>query len=155
MGSGWIRGQEHARGCEHFFLWDMRNLSGARILGAPGLEPGEVDIVAGGPPCQGFSVAGKRDVMDPRNRLVFEFARLVVEIAPKTFVMENVPGIQSMRTAEGIPVIEPLSVDGGGAVHHPRRRRLAAPRRAQAHARRTREPDNADERPGARQASLF
>lgn len=52
-----------------------------------------IDVVFGGPPCQGFSVGGKRDKADPRNLLVFEFARLVAEIGPRYFVMENVPGI--------------------------------------------------------------
>src|SRR5262249_37681815 len=66
----------------------------------------KVDLVVGSPPCQGFSSAGKRDVMDPRNSLVFEFARLVCEIQPKMMAMENVPGIVSMVTPEGIPVID-------------------------------------------------
>lgn len=50
-------------------------------------------------------MAGQRNVMDPRNSLVFEFRRLVLEVSPKTFVMENVPGLLSMVTAEGVPVI--------------------------------------------------
>lgn len=98
-----------ARPCDHFWLADIRNVSGAEILDALGLEVGELDAVIGGPPCQGFSVAGKRDVMDPRNSLVFEFARLIREIRPKTFVMENVTGIVDMITPEGIPVIDALS----------------------------------------------
>ena len=54
---------------------------------------GEVDLVAGGPPCQGFSLIGKRLVDDTRNRLVFHFLRLVAAIRPRHFVMENVPGM--------------------------------------------------------------
>ena len=54
---------------------------------------GEIDVVAGGPPCQGFSTMGKRLVDDKRNRLVFEFFRLVSELAPRYFLMENVPGM--------------------------------------------------------------
>ncbi len=54
---------------------------------------GEVDLVAGGPPCQGFSLIGKRLVDDVRNRLVFHFVRLVVAMRPRYFVMENVPGM--------------------------------------------------------------
>ncbi|HIB67513.1 MAG TPA: DNA cytosine methyltransferase, partial [Phycisphaerales bacterium] len=64
--------------------------------------------VAGGPPCQGFSVAGNRQVTDPRNSGVFQFARLVCELQPKCFCMENVPGMLSMTTTEGIPVIDAL-----------------------------------------------
>lgn len=93
-------------GTAHYFLGDVRKLTGAMILEAIGLKAGEVDAVCGGPPCQGFSVAGRREVMDPRNSLVFEFARLIIEIVPKTFIFENVPGIVSMVTPEGIPVLD-------------------------------------------------
>jgi DNA (cytosine-5)-methyltransferase 1 len=54
---------------------------------------GEVDLVAGGPPCQGFSTMGKRQFDDHRNDLVFHFWRLVTEVRPRYFVMENVPGM--------------------------------------------------------------
>lgn len=90
----------------HFFLGDVRRLTGKMVLDAIGKQMGEVDAVIGGPPCQGFSRAGRRDVMDPRNSLVFEFARLILEIRPKSMVMENVPDIISMITPEGIPVVD-------------------------------------------------
>jgi DNA (cytosine-5)-methyltransferase 1 len=54
---------------------------------------GEIDVIAGGPPCQGFSFIGKRLVDDARNRLVFHFFRLVSELRPRYFIMENVPGM--------------------------------------------------------------
>ncbi|QEO08793.1 DNA cytosine methyltransferase [Protaetiibacter larvae] len=62
-----------------------------------GDEPwdGEVDLVAGGPPCQGFSWIGKRQVDDARNDLIFHFFRLVNSLRPRYFLMENVPGIAS------------------------------------------------------------
>jgi DNA (cytosine-5)-methyltransferase 1 len=53
----------------------------------------EIDLIAGGPPCQGFSYIGKRQLDDPRNSLVFEYVRIIREIRPKYFVFENVPGI--------------------------------------------------------------
>lgn len=53
----------------------------------------EVDLIAGGPPCQGFSHIGKRQIDDPRNSLVFEYLRIISEIKPKYFIFENVPGI--------------------------------------------------------------
>ncbi len=87
---------------------DVRNWTGEKLLKLLGMEPGQVDCVMGGPPCQGFSVGGKRNVHDPRNSLVWEFARLVYEIQPKTFVMENVPGITSMQTPSGLGVVEAL-----------------------------------------------
>lgn len=54
---------------------------------------GEIDVIVGGPPCQGFSTIGKRLIDDTRNRLVFDFFRLVSTLRPKYFVMENVPGM--------------------------------------------------------------
>ncbi|MEV4212604.1 DNA cytosine methyltransferase [Micromonospora sp. NPDC049662] len=116
-GSGWIAGQPpHHPGCEHYFLYDVRKLTGRAILDALELEPGDVTVVTGGPPCQGYSKAGRQNVMDPRNSLLFEFARLVCEIQPQTFIMENVPGLLSMSTPEGIPVIDAFcqAVAGGG-----------------------------------------
>jgi DNA (cytosine-5)-methyltransferase 1 len=92
----------------HFFFGDLRKLSGHDILSAIGMEPGDVDCVFGGPPCQGFSSVGKRQIEDPRNSLIFDFARLVLEIRPKSILMENVPGIVSMVTPEGIPVMDAL-----------------------------------------------
>lgn len=56
--------------------------------------------VIGGPPCQGFSLSGKRDPKDPRNSLFMDFVRFVKEFKPSFFVMENVPGILSMKTAD-------------------------------------------------------
>lgn len=103
-------------GVGHFWLGDARLIKGQDILDALGLEVGEIDCVCGGPPCQGFSIAGKREVMDPRNSLVFEFARLVLEMRPKTLLFENVPGILSMVTPEGLPVVDELCrvlEDGG------------------------------------------
>lgn len=52
-----------------------------------------VNVVMGGPPCQGFSVGGLRDLADERNDLVLHFARMVASIQPRYFVMENVPGL--------------------------------------------------------------
>lgn len=53
----------------------------------------QIDVVFGGPPCQGFSLIGKRLLDDPRNTLVFHFIRLIHELQPKYFVMENVKGM--------------------------------------------------------------
>lgn len=118
-----------AQPCEHFWIADVRNLTGQEILDALGMQPGEVDAVTGGPPCQGFSTAGKRNVMDPRNSLVFEFGRLVLEIQPKTMVMENVPGIVSMLTPEGVPVLDAFALtlaEGGWSTYESLKRTLAA-----------------------------
>ena len=55
-----------------------------------------VDVIIGGPPCQGFSIAGKRIVDDERNKLYKSFVRMVRHFKPKAFVLENVPNILSM-----------------------------------------------------------
>jgi DNA (cytosine-5)-methyltransferase 1 len=60
------------------------------------IHPGEVDLVTGGPPCQPFSTAGKRgSVMDPRGSLFMDFIRIVKEVQPRFFLMENVRGLLS------------------------------------------------------------
>jgi DNA (cytosine-5)-methyltransferase 1 len=115
-------------GVGHFFLGDIRKLPGAKILDAIGLKRGELECVAGSPPCQGFSTSGKRDVMDPRNSLVFEFCRLVIELHPKTMIFENVPGIMSMVTPDGIPVLDAMTrilEDGGFGTMNALKRSIA------------------------------
>lgn len=55
-----------------------------------------IDVVFGGPPCQGFSVAGKMDVADPRSQLIFSFLEAVESVRPKVFVMENVKALGTL-----------------------------------------------------------
>jgi DNA (cytosine-5)-methyltransferase 1 len=62
---------------------------------------GKCDVIIGGPPCQGFSMAGKRDNKDPRNSLFMNYLQFVKSFQPKYFVLENVPGILTMKTASG------------------------------------------------------
>lgn len=52
-----------------------------------------IDVIIGGPPCQGMSLSGPRKFDDPRNKLYLSYIRLVNEIQPKAFVIENVPGL--------------------------------------------------------------
>ena len=56
-----------------------------------------IDVIIGGPPCQGFSLAGLRLPNDPKNRLFLEYVRIVSELKPKVFVFENVAGLVSMQ----------------------------------------------------------
>lgn len=79
----------------HHLCEDINNLNPQKLLAEIGSP--EVHVVVGGPPCQGFSVAGKRDPNDPRNRLFREFVRVVSEIRPWYVVMENVPGILTIQ----------------------------------------------------------
>ena len=57
------------------------------------LKPGELDVLDGSPPCQGFSTAGKRRMDDGRNQLFREYVRLLRGLRPKVLVMENVSGM--------------------------------------------------------------
>lgn len=92
---------------------DVRRVTGDELLKAVGLKRGQVDCLFGGPPCQSFSLAGKRHGLDDeRGQLVGEFIRLVHEVQPKTFVMENVKGMATW---------------GGGAVLDYIEERLANP----------------------------
>lgn len=66
----------------------------------------DIDLLVGGPPCQGFSMAGKRDKKDPRNSLFMEYVKYLNYFKPKMFIMENVRGILSMKTSDGTYVKE-------------------------------------------------
>lgn len=88
----------------HFILGDVTlEETKQRIIDA--CEEQQVDVVIGGPPCQGFSYAGWRDPNDKRNQLFRDFVELVKRIRPKFFVMENVLGILTMRKGEAIKEI--------------------------------------------------
>lgn len=66
----------------------------------------QVDIIVGGPPCQSYSMAGKRDKNDPRNTLFMEYIKYLDYFKPKAFMMENVIGILSKKTQIGEKVID-------------------------------------------------
>jgi len=72
---------------------DIHKLTVEKCLEMIGLQPGEIDLLDGSPPCQGFSTAGKRKMEDKRNQLYMEFIRLLRGLRPKVFVMENVSGL--------------------------------------------------------------
>jgi site-specific DNA-cytosine methylase len=72
---------------------DILELSSTEALRLAGLAPGELDLLDGSPPCQGFSTSGKRMIEDERNYLFHQFIRLLSEIQPKTFILENVSGM--------------------------------------------------------------
>ena len=78
-------------------LGDVVSVSGADLRAAGGFGDAEIALVVGGPPCQAFSVFGKRGgIEDLRGQLLFEFVRLVKELQPHAFIMENVRGLLSM-----------------------------------------------------------
>ena len=61
-----------------------------------------IDLVVGGPPCQGFSVAGKMDKDDPRSKLVFSYCSVVEKLRPKAFIMENVKSLGSLAKFQDV-----------------------------------------------------
>jgi len=65
------------------------------LISSCGLYSKTIDIVAGGPPCQGYSLAGKRDPKDPRNKLANQMVKAVSLLNPKVVLMENVPAMNS------------------------------------------------------------
>ena len=74
----------------------VEKLKGADILRETGLRRGELDVLIGGPPCQGFSIIGQREIWDPRNGLFREFIRIAKELKPKCVVIENVSGLATL-----------------------------------------------------------
>jgi len=72
---------------------DIQRLSATEALTLARLKPGELDVLDGSPPCQGFSVAGNRIIEDPRNQLFREYLRVIDIFKPKVIVMENVSGM--------------------------------------------------------------
>lgn len=100
---------------------DIAQLSGREIRDAAGIGRKTVDVVVGGPPCQGFSLIGKRVLGDPRNTLVGHFLRLVIELKPRTFVMENVPGMAAGRHTQLVEELIDCFVAAGYRVPRPYR----------------------------------
>lgn len=89
-----------------FIKDDLRNITTNQIKGQISKS---VDVVIGGPPCQGFSLANKnrnKVKHDPRNELFYEFVRVVTDLQPKVFVMENVRGLLSMQKGKVIQVMK-------------------------------------------------
>jgi DNA (cytosine-5)-methyltransferase 1 len=82
-----------------------------------------VDVIIGGPPCQGFSISGKRLMNDPRNKLYKAFVSLVAHYKPKLFVMENVPGV--IRLFNG-KVKEQIVADFSAVGYHVETKLLSA-----------------------------
>lgn len=82
----------------HILAADARDVGGDDIRVFAGLEDGELDLLAGGPPCQGFSKQKRgAHLGDPRNALVLEFLRLLGELRPRAFLLENVSQLAQVR----------------------------------------------------------
>lgn len=113
---------------------DLSKCSGDDLRKLAKLGRRKVDVVFGGPPCQGFSFGGRQDIEDERNRLVYDFARLIRQLKPTYFVMENVKGLMSSKARPiltafvrrvryaGYRVVEPIRVLNAADFGVPQRR---------------------------------
>jgi DNA (cytosine-5)-methyltransferase 1 len=79
---------------------DIQSLDGFEILSKFEMKQGDIDFLIGGPPCQGFSTAGSRFWDDPRNTLLKDYVRVLGELRPKWFLMENVEGLLTSKNGE-------------------------------------------------------
>lgn len=76
---------------------DIEHVDPAKVRARLSLKKGALDVLVGGPPCQGFSInAPDRFLTDPRNKLFKEYLRFLEEFEPKAFLFENVPGLLSL-----------------------------------------------------------
>ena len=82
------------------FNEDLNESDVIQLLKENEIDPNEIDVVIGGPPCQGFSTVGNRMIDDPRNNLVRIYAEIVDNVKPKMFLMENVSGLASMKNGK-------------------------------------------------------
>ena len=121
--------------CSHAFVLDLSDATGKQIRQLSLIGNRSIDVVFGGPPCQGFSVGGKRRPDDPRNSLLAHFARIIGELKPRYFVAENVEGLMldhakiardsflSQTRAYGFNIVEPIQVLDASDYGVPQRRR--------------------------------
>jgi DNA (cytosine-5)-methyltransferase 1 len=76
----------------------IEHLDARQIMSITGLRKGELDLLIGGPPCQGFSIIGQRQIWDPRNGLLHDFLRIAKELRPRCVVIENVTGLATLES---------------------------------------------------------
>lgn len=99
-----------------YLLKDIRKVTHKDIKEKIGNS--KVDVVIGGPPCQGFSVSGKRAFIDPRNSLYLEYFRIVDMLKPKVSIIENVPGLASLYEGKALDSIKREFSKRGYSVDH-------------------------------------
>jgi len=116
------------------FSVDLSKETGDSLRTLADVDGAGIDVVFGGPPCQGFSYGGRQDADDKRNLLVYDFARLVRELRPKYFVLENVKGLLSKQSRPildsfvrrikraGYGVVEPIRALNAAEYGVPQRR---------------------------------
>lgn len=117
----WLTSKE-PKPCLNLFCWDITQLDPEQFMQMCGIKPGEIGIICGGPPCQGFSTSNSKSVKhidDERNQLFWHYFNYVKAIQPHIFIAENVPGIlrfQNKKDEEEGPVprwIRGMAADAG------------------------------------------
>lgn len=112
LGTGYREASGMKGGCRAFFFGDIAHLTGVQMMDAAGVDA--VDVLFGGPPCQGLSTANAKACLeDPRNALLWEYMRMVAEIKPRSFIIENVPGLLHVARGALFNAIAQLANDAG------------------------------------------
>lgn len=101
----------------HAVCANAEDINVGRLLDQLQLSPGECDLVAGGPPCQGFSVQRRGADSDPRNDMVLKYFAMIRGIRPKFFLLENVPALQGPRGNRFLNELRKQAAEAGYAVH--------------------------------------
>lgn len=95
----------------HSHLLDAEQVTAATLMDLAQVKPGECDLLAGGPPCQGFSLQRRGAREDPRNRLALVFLDWIKDLRPKAFLIENVPAIASVRGRNVMDAVRRLAAE--------------------------------------------
>ncbi len=94
-------------------LLDAEQVKVATLMELAGVQPGECDLLAGGPPCQGFSLQRRGARQDPRNRLTLVFLSWIKDLRPRAFLIENVPAIASVRGRHVVEAVRHTAAEFG------------------------------------------
>ncbi len=94
-------------GSEGLWRLDLSQIQPEALLERARIESSQLDLIVGGPPCQGFSSAGAKNCTDPRNILLQQFVAIVISLKPTWFIMENVEGL--LTSQEGFYLIEAIT----------------------------------------------
>lgn len=98
---------------DHVRQADLSGADPAKVARSIVAEVGAVDVVAGGPPCQGWSIQRRGEAVDSRNDLTLQFAAIATAVCPRAIVMENVPTILGKRGYRHLTLVENMLEEAG------------------------------------------